>query len=152
MILIPGHTLTPREASGKIKMKQQSWGRYVATHPEVQIPLVGVGGLQSAFSRSSPGTAMVGKRPPEVASKAFSPSVVEVPPRKGASHVALTVKNPPAKAGDIRDAGPIPGSGRSPGGGHGSPLQYSCWRTPWTEEPGGLQSTGSRESDTTEAT
>ena len=35
-------------------------------------------------------------------------------------------KNPPAKAGDVRDAGLIPGSGRSPGGEHGNPLQYSC--------------------------
>ena len=35
------------------------------------------------------------------------------------------VKSPPAKAGDIRDASSIPGSGRSPGGGHGNPLQYS---------------------------
>ena len=36
------------------------------------------------------------------------------------------VKNPPANAGDRRDTGSIPGSGRSPGGGHGNPLQYSC--------------------------
>ena len=36
------------------------------------------------------------------------------------------VKNPPASAGDIGDLGSIPGSGRSPGGGHGNPLQYSC--------------------------
>ena len=36
------------------------------------------------------------------------------------------VKNLPAKAGDIRDLGSVPGSGRSPGGGHGNPLQYSC--------------------------
>ena len=36
------------------------------------------------------------------------------------------VKKPPANAGDSRDAGSIPGSGRSPGEGNGSPLQYSC--------------------------
>ena len=36
------------------------------------------------------------------------------------------VKNPPANAGDARDVGSIPGSGRSPGEGNGSPLQYSC--------------------------
>ena len=36
------------------------------------------------------------------------------------------VKNPPANAGDIRDAGLIPGSGRSPGVGNRNPLQYSC--------------------------
>ena len=44
----------------------------------------------------------------------------------GASQVALVVKNPPASAGDVRDTGLIPGSGRFPGGGHGKPLQYSC--------------------------
>ena len=36
------------------------------------------------------------------------------------------VKNLPAKAGDTRDVGSIPGSGRSPGGGNGNPLQYAC--------------------------
>ena len=36
------------------------------------------------------------------------------------------VKNTLADAGDVRDTGLIPGSGRSPGGGHGNPLQYSC--------------------------
>ena len=36
------------------------------------------------------------------------------------------VKNPPGNAGDIRDSGSILGLGRSPGGGHGDPLQYSC--------------------------
>ena len=40
------------------------------------------------------------------------------------------VKNPPASAGDVRDAGSIPGSGRSPGGGHGNPLQHSCLGNP----------------------
>ena len=39
----------------------------------------------------------------------------------------IAIKSPPAKAGDLRDAGSIPRSGRSPGGGHGNPLQYSCW-------------------------
>ena len=54
------------------------------------------------------------------------------------------VKNPPANAGDARDVGSIPGSGRSPGEGNGSPLQYSCLENsmdrPW----------GRKESDTTE--
>ena len=40
--------------------------------------------------------------------------------------MAIAVKNPPANAGDLRDAGSIPGSGRSSGGGNGNPLQYSC--------------------------
>ena len=42
----------------------------------------------------------------------------------------LVVKNLPANAGDIRDLGSIPGSRRSPGGGHGNPLQYSCLENP----------------------
>ena len=40
------------------------------------------------------------------------------------------VKNLPANAGDIRDVGSIPELGRSPGGGHGNPLQYSCLENP----------------------
>ena len=43
---------------------------------------------------------------------------------------ALVVKNTPANSGDIRDMGLIPGSGRSPGGGHGNPLPYSCLENP----------------------
>ena len=39
--------------------------------------------------------------------------------------MALVIKNLPAKAGDVKDMGSIPGSGRSPGGEHGNPLQYS---------------------------
>ena len=43
----------------------------------------------------------------------------------GASHVAPMIKEPPSNVGDITDAGLIPGLGRSPGGGHDNPLQYS---------------------------
>ena len=50
--------------------------------------------------------------------------------KSGASQVALVVKNPLANAGDIRDTGSVPGSGRSPGGGHGNPLHYSCLEDP----------------------
>ena len=49
---------------------------------------------------------------------------------KWASQMALVVKNPPVKAGDVRDVGLIPGWERSPGGGHGNPLQYSCLENP----------------------
>ena len=56
-----------------------------------------------------------------------------------ASQVALAPKDLPANAGDV---GSIPGLGSFPGEGHGNPLQYSCCRIPWTEEPGGLQSIG----------
>ena len=51
------------------------------------------------------------------------------------------VRNLPANAGDV---GLIPQWGRSPGVGNGTLLQYSCWETPWTEEPGGLHSMGSQ--------
>ena len=46
------------------------------------------------------------------------------------SQVPLVVKNPPAKTGDIRDLGSIPGSGRSTGEGNGNPFQYSCLENP----------------------
>ena len=52
-------------------------------------------------------------------------SIVVLDPFR-ASQVALVVKNLPAKAGDVRDSGCTPGSGRSPGEGNGYPLQYSC--------------------------
>ena len=48
----------------------------------------------------------------------------------GASQVVKVVKNPPANAGDVRDMGSIPGWGRSLGGGHGNPPQYSCLENP----------------------
>ena len=48
--------------------------------------------------------------------------------------MALVVKNPPANTVDVRDVGSIPGSERSPGGGHGNPLQYSCLENPTGRE------------------
>ena len=48
----------------------------------------------------------------------------------GPLQVMLAIKNLPVHAGDIRDAGSIPGSGRSPRGGHGNPLQSSCLENP----------------------
>ena len=65
--------------------------------------------------------------------------------------MVLVIKNPLAGAGDVRDESSVPESGRSPGGGHGNPLQYSClenpmdrgaWQAPW----------GFTELDTTEVT
>ena len=44
--------------------------------------------------------------------------------------MSLVVKNRSANAGDIRDVGLIPWLGRSPGGGRGNSLQYSCWKNP----------------------
>ena len=53
------------------------------------------------------------------------------------------VKNPTANAGDISDSGSIPGLGRSPGGGNGTPLHYFAWRIPGLWKPVGLPSMGS---------
>ena len=47
-----------------------------------------------------------------------------------ASQMALVVKNLPANAGDVKEVGSIPGLGRTPGGGHGNPLQYFCLENP----------------------
>ena len=47
-----------------------------------------------------------------------------------ASQLALVVKNPSGKAGNAKDVGSIPGSGRPLGGGWGNPLQYSCLENP----------------------
>ena len=44
--------------------------------------------------------------------------------------MVLVVKSPPTNAGDARDTGSIPGLGRSPGGGNGNLLQFSCLKTP----------------------
>ena len=66
--------------------------------------------------------------------------------------MVLVVKNPPANAGDLRDTASIPGLGRSPGGGHGNPLQYSCLENPMNRGVDQLQFTGLQESDTIEVT
>ena len=50
--------------------------------------------------------------------------------REEAPEVVLVVENSPASAADVRDTSLILGSGRSPGGGYGSPLQYSCLGNP----------------------
>ena len=75
------------------------------------------GGVDGGFSVSAFGASGEDFFP-------YSPSL------KRASQVALLVKNPPAKAGDIKDEGSIPGSGRFPGEGNGDPLQYSCLENP----------------------
>ena len=71
----------------------------------------------------------------------------------GASHVVQVLKNPPANAKDIRDMGLIPGSERSPGEGHGNPLQYSCLESPHEQQSLAVYSPkGHKELDMTEAT
>ena len=66
------------------------------------------------------------------------------------SQVVLVVKNLPANAGDVRDTGSIPGSGRFPEGGHGNPLQYSCLENPMDREA--YSPWGHKDSNRTEAT
>ena len=66
--------------------------------------------------------------------------------------VALVVKNPAATAGDLRDPGSIPGSRRSPGGGHGNPVQCSCLENPMDRGAWWATAHGVAESERTEAT
>ena len=66
--------------------------------------------------------------------------------------MALVVKNLPTSAGDIRDMGLIPGLGRSPGGGHGNPLQYSCLENSMDRGAWQTKVHEVAESDMTEAT
>ena len=70
-------------------------------------------------------------------------------PLRGTSQVALVVKNPTANAGDLRDAGSIPGSGRSPEEEMATHFSILAWRIPWTKESDGLQSWDHKESDRT---
>ena len=71
----------------------------------------------------------------------------------GASRVALVGKKVPASVGHLRDVGLISGSGRSSGGGHGNPLQYSCMENPMDREAWHTTVHGvAKESDKTEAT
>ena len=60
----------------------------------------------------------------------FQPNFIGLCLRAGASQVELVVKNPPGNAGEVRDVGLIPGSGRSTGGGNGNLVQYSCLENP----------------------
>ena len=62
--------------------------------------------------------------------------------------MALVVKNKPANVRDIRDVSSFPGSGRSPEKGMATQSSILARRTPWTEEPGGVQSMGSQKSRT----
>ena len=67
--------------------------------------------------------------------------------------MVLVIKNLPANARDIRDAGSIPELGRSSGGGHGNPLQYSCLENPYGQRSlVGYSLWGGKELDMTEAT
>ena len=66
------------------------------------------------------------------------------------SLIGLPCGGSDGKAYNAGDLDSIRGSRRSPGGGHGNPLQYSCLENPMMEEAGRLQSMGLQESDTTE--
>ena len=69
------------------------------------------------------------------------------------TQVAPVVKNTPANAGDVRDSGLISGLGRSPGGGHGNPLQDSCLENPHGQRSlAGYGPWDCKESDMTEET
>ena len=70
---------------------------------------------------------------------------------KWASYMALVVKNLPSNAGDLKVAGLIPGSGRSPRGGHHSALKYSCLLNPMNRGAWRATVHGVKELDTTKA-
>ena len=74
----------------------------------------------------------------------------EVQTLQGASQVGLVGKNLPASVGDLRDKGSIPGSGRSPGAGHGNPLQHSCLENPMERSWRAAVRGGQEELDTPE--
>ena len=64
-----------------------------------------------------------------IAEQCKEPLLLQSMGSRGASQVALVVKNLPSSAGNIRDMGSIPGLGKPPGG-FGNPLQYSCLENP----------------------
>ena len=64
--------------------------------------------------------------------------------------MALLGKKPPANEGDIRDSSSIPGSGRSPGGGHGNQFQYACLENPMDGGAWQVSPWSHKESDPTE--
>ena len=63
---------------------------------------------------------------------------------------SVVVKNPPANAGDIRDVGSIPGSGRSPGEGNGNHSSILAWKSHGQRSLAGYSPKGHKESDTTQ--
>ena len=73
---------------------------------------------------------MMARRTTLVNISSWSQEFTLSPSNNQASKMVLVVKNPPASGGDIRDTGLIPGWGKSPGGGNGHPLQYSCLENP----------------------
>ena len=83
----------------------------------------------------------------------FFPWLVLLYLNSGASQVELVVKNLPADAGDLRGVDSITESGKSPGGGHGNSLQYSCLENPHGQRSlAGYSLQGHKQSDKTEAT
>ena len=60
----------------------------------------------------------------------FQPNLIRLCLRAGAPQVEPVVKNPPGNTGEVREVGLIPGSGRSPRGGNGNSVQYSCLENP----------------------
>ena len=77
---------------------------------------------------------------PEILMLVFFLKCIQLPGKKGFAGGSV-VKNPPANTGDV---GSTPGLGRSPEEGMTTHSSILAWETPWTEEPGGLQSMGSQ--------
>ena len=105
------------------------WVWFLALTQETSVPVLlclsYLGEKKSLSSTNVPSTLLSGLATSEVA----TPCVMQENMRKIKSmlrFLVLVIKNPPASAGDARNAGLISGLGRSPGKGNGNPLQYSC--------------------------
>ena len=85
--------------------------------------------ISTGYSRKSIHSTYSGERG-KLAGSRFSLVLFVFPKASKGFPGGTMVKNLPANAGDTGDMGSIPGSGRSPGGGHGNPLQYSCLENP----------------------
>ena len=134
---------TPGFHPGPGALRMASWVRWHLIYPQKtghreQVDRAGrvcqTEGLRCTYGQEGPSSAHSQKGVLSPNADRFEQELAEGAP----SQVALAVKNLPANAGDIRDTGSIPGSGRSLGGGHGNPLRYSC-----LGNPGELQSMGS---------
>ena len=103
--------------------------------------------------RQSPFTVILEpKKIKSVIASTFSPSICHEVMGQKTSQMAPVVKYLPAKAGDVREVSLIPGSGRSPGGGNGHPLLYSCLENPMDRRVWWATVHRITESDTTEVT
>ena len=140
LVFLPGESHWQKSLAGYIPWRSQRVGHDWATKQEHTADWDfpgGSDGKESAYNQGDPGLITgSGISPGEGSSHSSILAWKEFHGHRNlASYspwglVALVVKNSPANVGDVRDTGSIPELGRSPGGGHGNPLQY-----PYLENP-----------------